>query len=341
MNFDFDDDQSSFEDMLREFFEKSSPPTVVRDAEPSGFDADLWARTAELGITSVALPEDRGGSGFGLVELAIAAEHAGRWVAPVPVVEATTATSLLAALPSSPEVDSLLERTTTTPSIATVALHPAVDGVAHIVPAGSVAEVVIALVGDDLVAVQTPGGSPQLPNLGSMPIADVPVAGGTVIASGPAAARAHRQAVDQWKALTAVALMGLAQRALEIGVDYVLEREAFGVLIGKFQSIQHHLADDAAAGLGGRLLAYEAAWALANSQDNASELASMAFLFASRTAQKTAGDSLHFHGGYGFTMEYDIQLYLRRAKAWALLAGDPESQYADLTRQHVAAGSEA
>jgi alkylation response protein AidB-like acyl-CoA dehydrogenase len=337
MNFDFDDDQSSFRDMLQEFFEKSSPPTVVREAEPAGFDRELWERTAELGITSVAVPEDRGGSGFGPVELAIAAEHAGRWLAPVPVIEATTATSLLAALPTSPDVDALLERAITTPSIVTVALHPAVDGIARIVPAGSIADVVLALRGDDLVALDVGGALPQLPNLGCMPIADCPVDGGTVLASGPAAVAAHGRAVDQWKSLTAVALIGLAGR---IGVEYVLERHAFGVLIGKFQSIQHHLADDAATVLGGRLLAYESAWALANGEDNASELAAMAFLFASKTAQKTAGDSLHFHGGYGFTMEYDIQLYLRRAKAWALLAGDPDAQYAALARAHVT-GSEA
>ncbi|HEY6531142.1 MAG TPA: acyl-CoA dehydrogenase family protein [Acidimicrobiales bacterium] len=337
MNFDFDDDQSSFRDMLQEFFEKSSPPTVVRDAEPAGFDRELWERTAELGITSVAVPEDRGGSGFGAVELAIAAEHAGRWLAPVPVIESTTATSLLAALPASPDVDALLERAISTPTIVTVALHPVVDGIARIVPAGSIADVVLALRGDDLVAFDVGGALPQLPNLGSMPIADCPADGGTILVSGPEAVAAHGRAVDQWKALTAVALMGLAERALEIGVEYVLERHAFGVLIGKFQSIQHHLADDAATVLGGRLLAYESAWALANGEENASELAAMAFLFASKTAQKTAGDSLHFHGGYGFTMEYDIQLYLRRAKAWALLAGDPDAQYAALARARVAA----
>jgi alkylation response protein AidB-like acyl-CoA dehydrogenase len=172
-----------------------------------------------------------------------------------------------------------------------------------------------------------------LANLGAMPLADCPVGDHPmVLASGASAVAAHRRAVEQWKALTAVALIGLANRALEIGVEYVLERHAFGVLIAKFQSIQHHLADDAAAVLGGRLLAYEAAWARDTGAANADELSAMAFLFAARTAQKTAGDSLHFHGGYGFTTEYDIQLYFRRAKAWPLLAGDPEAQYAAVAR---------
>ncbi len=59
----------------------------------------------------------------------------------------------------------------------------------------------------------------------------------------------------------------------------------------------------------------------------------MAFLFASETAFRTATESLHFHGGYGFTLEYDIQLYFRRAKAWPLLAGDPRAAYAALGRR--------
>jgi alkylation response protein AidB-like acyl-CoA dehydrogenase len=333
MNFGFDDDQSSFQAMVSDFFEKSSPPAVVREAEPEGFDRDLWERTFELGLTSIAVPVERGGSGAGVVELAIAAEHAGRWLAPVPVVESVTATSLLAALPASPAVDALLERAINTPIVATVALHPTVDGVARLVPAGSVADVVLALHGDELVAVETGGSVPQLANLGAMALADVEVGdNATVLASGAAAVAAHRKALEQWKALTAVALIGLAQRALEIGVEYVLERHAFGVLIAKFQSIQHHLADDDAAVLGGRLLAYEAAWAIDTGAANADELAAMAFLFAARTAQKTTGDSLHFHGGYGFTMEYDIQLYFRRAKAWPLLAGDPDAQYAALVQ---------
>ena len=77
-------------------------------------------------------------------------------------------------------------------------------------------------------------------------------------------------------------------------------------------------------------------WARDIGAANADELASMAFLFAAKTAQKTTGDSLHFHGGYGFTMEYDIQLYFRRAKAWPLLAGDPEPQYAALAHRRAA-----
>ena len=63
--------------------------------------------------------------------------------------------------------------------------------------------------------------------------------------------------------------------------------------------------------------------------------AAMSFLFASETAFTTASESLHFHGGYGYTLEYDIQLFFRRAKAWPLLSGDRRAAYAELGRHHV------
>jgi alkylation response protein AidB-like acyl-CoA dehydrogenase len=105
------------------------------------------------------------------------------------------------------------------------------------------------------------------------------------------------------------------------------------VLIGTFQTIQHRFADDVTALDGARLLAYEAAWAFDAGQDNAGELATMAFLYAGEAAFKTAAESLQFHGGYGYTLEYDIQLYFRRAKAWVLVAGDPKAAYAELGRR--------
>jgi alkylation response protein AidB-like acyl-CoA dehydrogenase len=167
-----------------------------------------------------------------------------------------------------------------------------------------------------------------------MPIADRRVDDGVlVLARGDAERRAHRRAVARWQVLTAAALAGIAGRALEIGVEYVQQRRAFGVLVASFQTIQHRLADDAAASEGARLLALKAAWAHDEGRPSAERLATAAFLFAAETAFRTASESLHFHGGYGFTLEYDIQLYFRRAKAWPLLAGDRAAAYAELGRR--------
>jgi alkylation response protein AidB-like acyl-CoA dehydrogenase len=133
----------------------------------------------------------------------------------------------------------------------------------------------------------------------------------------------HERAVDEWRVLTAGALVGLAGAALELGVDYAKQREQFGVPIGSFQALAHRLADVATVVDGAQLLAREAAWAADEGEDDAVALARMAFLFAARAAQETSAAALHVHGGYGFTLEYDIQLHLRRAKAWPLALGDP------------------
>ena len=137
----------------------------------------------------------------------------------------------------------------------------------------------------------------------------------------------YEAALDEWMALTAILLVGVAARALEIGVAYAKERHAFGAPIGSFQGVAHRLADSAMAIDGARLLAYEAAWARDEDPSSAGELAAMAFVFATETARDATYWSLHFHGGYGFMLEYDIQLYHRRAWAWPGVFSAPALAY--------------
>jgi alkylation response protein AidB-like acyl-CoA dehydrogenase len=342
MDLDFSDDQAALRDTLRDFLEKESPPSVVRAAEPLGFDATLWRKAVELGLGAIAVPEDRGGGGGGMIELAITAECLGRYLAPVPLIEAAVTNNLLVSLPQipDPEAASLVSRAVAGQLLGSLALHPAAGKVARMVPAGAVADLVVVLDGDRLLLLRRPGVGPAtppavIPNLGAMPVADCEIEddGALVLARGPAALDAYRAAVAQWQGLTAMALAGLGFRALEIGLDYVMQRRAFGVLIANFQTIQHRLADNVTALDGARLLGLESAWAMDAHLETAGNLATMAFLFASEAAFKTASESLHFHGGYGYTLEYDIQLYFRRAKAWSLIAGDPRPQYVALARR--------
>jgi alkylation response protein AidB-like acyl-CoA dehydrogenase len=342
MDLNFSSEQSALRDALKEFFEKESPPSVVRAAEPVGFDEGLWRKVVGLGLGAVGVPEDQGGHGGGMVELAIAAESYGEHLAPVPLIEAAVTNRLLASIAdrSHPDIRSLAARAVTGELLATLAIRPVAGGVAHAVPAGAVADLVVALDGEQLVLVIQPDGSsarpsPVTPNLGAMPLGHcrLGAAETVVLASGPDAVAAYERAVHHWQALTAVALVGLGFRALDIGIEYVMQRRAFGVLIANFQTIQHRLADNVTALDGARLLAYEAAWAADVPLSNAETLATMAFLFASESAFKAASESLHFHGGYGYTLEYDIQLYFRRAKAWALVAGDPRLHYVTLGRR--------
>jgi alkylation response protein AidB-like acyl-CoA dehydrogenase len=143
---------------------------------------------------------------------------------------------------------------------------------------------------------------------------------------GPAARALFEQIHDEWKLLTAAALVGLAGEALRIAAEYAKGRVQFGAPIGSYQGIAHPLADRATELDGARLLVQEAIWARDAEPRRAPALASMAFVFAAETASRTASFGLHTHGGYGFTLEYDAQLYLRRAKGWALVWDDPRAE---------------
>jgi alkylation response protein AidB-like acyl-CoA dehydrogenase len=127
--------------------------------------------------------------------------------------------------------------------------------------------------------------------------------------------------------LTAAALDGLRAAALDLAVKHVKERKAFGVTIGWFQGIQHRLADLFAAGEGARLLVFRAAWARKNELEEAANLATMAFLFLADLSFKTCREALQFHGGYGYTLDFDIQLYIRRARTWPLCIGNLRGEY--------------
>ncbi|HEY3139977.1 MAG TPA: acyl-CoA dehydrogenase family protein, partial [Acidimicrobiales bacterium] len=154
-----------------------------------------------------------------------------------------------------------------------------------------------------------------------------------VLAEGAEARHAYEQTLDEWRVLTAVALAGLARVALDIGVQYVKDRKQFGVQLGSFQTIQHRLADLHTATDGARILGYQAAWAVDVDHPAASAQAAQAFWFCGRTAEDASSASLHYHGGYGFMLEYDIQLFARRAKGWRLQAGDPRLELRRIARR--------
>jgi alkylation response protein AidB-like acyl-CoA dehydrogenase len=343
MNLDFTPDQQAFREVLDGFFATHSTTAVVRAAEPTGFDARLWTKVVELGLPTLLVPAESGGGGAGNVEAAIAAEYAGRYLAPVPLIETCVATDLLWSL--RPHLDARVRATVDKviagDLLATLAVRPPADGIASLVPGGAVADILVAradrllLLRADMARGAT---APPVPNLGSMPIADWTLAGAQVLVPSDdgVAADSFGRARASWQALTAAALAGLGFRALELGLDYVSRRTAFGTLLASFQTIQHRFADDVTALEGARLLAYEAAWALDTRVEQAAELAAAAFLFASDAAFTAASDALHFHGGYGCTLDYDIQLYFRRAKAWPLLAGDPRHEYVDLAHRMFA-----
>lgn len=302
-----------------------APAERVREAEPLGHLPDLWDRLKATGALEMAVPDVAGGWGASLLDLALVAEQHGRYLAPAPLVEAQVAARLLARLPGAEQT---LHAVVAGERLVTLAVRPARGGVAALVPAGAVADAALVLDGDLLRLVEVPHDVRPVRNMGAMPLADLAVtADAPVLSAGVDALSAYAVALDEWRVLTAAALVGVASRALEIAVAYAKERQAFGQPIGGFQGVAHRLADRATEVDGAELLAREAAWAAAEDPQRAAELAAMAFGFAAETARDTTYHALHFHGGYGFMLEYDIQLYFRRARAWAGVLGEPREAY--------------
>ncbi len=342
MDLSYSDEQRDLRESLATFFSKEATPERVRAAEPTGFDPELWEKIAAMGLPSMAVAQDLGGGGGGLLDLVLTAEEFGRRIPPAPLIESAVATNLLGQVQAARGSDAareLLAEAVAGDALVSVALEPLRSGVAKLAPAGSVADAVLALDGEELVAFRSevsPRSPLEVPaNLGTSPLADrgAGIDERVVLASGPKARAAYRRARQEWRVLMAAALVGLAQSALDMGSVYTQQRQAFGVLIAWFQTVQHRLADAVTNLEGARLLTYEAGWSADDGLANAPVLAAMAFQFASEVAFRIAAESLHLHGGYGYTLEYDIQLYFRRAKAWPLAFGDPRSGYQELAAQ--------
>jgi len=255
---------------------------------------------------------------------------------------------------SGTDLEGLLDELAGGGTIATLTLRPVVGGRAPMTPAGAVAGAVVGFNGTDLVLdLSEPPGSPVantadlaladrstastpsisgtvVPNTADLPLADRDLTTAAVLASGPEAARLWGVARAEWQALMAAACAGLAGRVIEIGVDYVMGRRQFGVPVGSFQAVQHGLADAAVRTEGGRLLAHRAAWALDAGRPDGRRLAAMALVFCAEAARFAADRSLQYHGGYGYSAEYDVQLYYRRAAGWPLQIGEPAGLVAEL-----------
>jgi alkylation response protein AidB-like acyl-CoA dehydrogenase len=321
-------EQEQLVDSFGGLLAKASSIERVRAAEPTGHDPDLWAKLVEVGITAMAVDEANGGWAATLLDLALVAELVGINLAPVPVIESQVAARLLASS-GSPAAAGLLPGCLDGSELVTIALHPTASRSLSLVPAGSVADHVVALADDRLVVLATAGQERRhVDNLGGQPLADLAVPVDVVeLAAGADAVRLYEKAIDEWLTLTASALVGIGTRAQDMATEYAVERRAWGVPIGTFQAVSHPLADSATALDGARLLARKAAWAADVDDPRRQELAAIAFAFAAETARDATYRSLHIHGGYGFMLEQDVQLFYRRARGWARVWGDTKRAY--------------
>ena len=323
MDLRLSDEQRALRETFAALFRKESTPQRVRIAEATGLDRALWRSYTEVEALGIGIPSEYGGADGGLLELALVAEEAGRRLAPIPVAETAAAARLLVRLGEK----ELLGPVLTGSSIVSLATRSGPVGDQLLVD-GAVADAVLAFDGTSLLYVTRPDGQPTIPrrNLGGLPMARWDVATGRSIAEGDEARAEFAAALDQVRVLRAAALVGLAEEAVRIGSEYTKTRTAFGQPIGMYQAVAHPFADILSALDGAKLLIHKACCALDAEQADGPALATMAFVFAAETAYQASSHSLHVHGGYGFTDEYDIQLYYRRAKAWAVAFADPRRE---------------
>ncbi|MEV5652000.1 acyl-CoA dehydrogenase family protein [Nocardia sp. NPDC052254] len=319
-------DQTELQAVYAKFFRTRCPLDVVRAAEATGFDKDLWEQLCATGATTMALPETAGGDGATLVDLVLVAEELGRTIAPVPWIDHVVGSRLLARL------DALRPEAEHAAAIAEgrriVALDARVDATSgrRLIPAGAVADHILVRDGGDVVELSFDARPAKVDNIGRLPMAWVDPAAAdrrTVVGSGARALAAYEFALDEWRALTAAALVGLVSETLSVAVEFAKNRYTMGVPISTLQGISHPLANIEIFVQGGRNLARRAAWFLDNEPEAQRGLAAAAFVHASEEAAKAATMAVHIQGGLGVSAESASSAYLLRARGWPLAAGDP------------------
>lgn len=321
LDYSLTEDHIDLQTAYRQFFKTHSDIETVRAAEPSGFDKSLWERLCAMGATTMALPESVGGDGATLVDLSLVAEELGRSLAPVPWIDHVVAARLLARLGALGS-EEILQGT------QIVGLDPqqvAPTGT-RLIPIGSIADHLLVRDGQDVVKLEFSTRPARVDNIGKLPMAWVdPAAADTrvVLASGPDALAEYQRALDEWRVLTAAALVGLVEETMTIAAEFAKSRFTLGVPIGTLQGISHPLANIAITVQSGRGLVRRAAWFLDNEPEERPELAPSAFVFMAEEAAKAATMAVHVQGGLGVSAEAAATAYLVRARGWALAGGDP------------------
>jgi alkylation response protein AidB-like acyl-CoA dehydrogenase len=326
---------SAEQELLRETYARllaaHSPIGRVREVErfPGRFDRELWSAMTRLGAASLGLGTP-GRDGASLVDLAIICEQLGRAAAATPFIEAAVLGRLAEQL-GGEQRERLASLLSDSAAVTSAWLHPATPGMRQLVPCGAVADHLVGQLDDGLlICAGRRAESPD--NIASAPIAwwQIDPAGAAELASGPSARRLFGQLVEEWKLLTAAAVLGLAGAALDDAVRYATQREAFGIPIGAFQAVSHPLTDVAVHLEAARRLVWRAAWFTDHDPAAAPELLPMAVLLASEVAGSATATSVHTEGGFGVTDDSTTQIYFRRAKGWPLLAGDPARELSSI-----------
>ncbi|MDB5944853.1 MAG: hypothetical protein JWQ13_4419 [Ramlibacter sp.] len=360
-----DEQERLIQETAREFFAAEATPALVRAAEkdPRRYSPELWGKLCALGWLGVSLPESCGGQGLPLSYAGLLMEEAGRHIAPVPLHSTLTSALALARFDAG-RYRELLAQVIAGKVILSFALQgrdggwradgrglastragkgTVLNGERCFVDNFRIADKCLLLYeaksGPEVALVDTRRAGIECVDLVTtakdsqalVRFADVLVEPDEVVASGQHAARLARDLCDVAAALMASQLAGTARRDMEFAVEYAKQREAFGQPIGAFQAIQHLAADMLIAVDGAELLVREALWRLGEGLPASVEV-SQAKAFASDKCVFVGRSAQQIHGGLGFMMECDLQLWYRRIVAFSLRCGSAREH-----RQRVAA----
>jgi alkylation response protein AidB-like acyl-CoA dehydrogenase len=305
VHFAFTPEQEALRAEARRYLEARFPAERVAELADSeaGWDQASWGELAELGWLGVSVAEEEGGAGLGFLEEAVLLEELGRALYPGPYF--STVVLALPALPAeerarlaagevrwSAEVDGLV------PDLALVERVVTADGAA-------------AAAGETL---PTMDSTRRLGRLAAAP--HEPLPGG----------------IDRPRLRAALAVegVGIAQRALEYGVEHAKERMQFGKPIGVYQAVSHSLVDAFMATELARSLAYWAAWCVAEADEERAIAAAAAKAYAAGAAVSACERSIQVLGGIGFTWEHPLHRYYKRAQWIQAFDGFPAAQRAEV-----------
>ena len=339
MNFGLSEEQLLLKSTIKRFLVEQCPTTRVRAImeSDSGHDSGLWNDLVELGIAGLIIPAVYGGSGLELLDLALAAEELGYAATPGPFLGSAMASVALIEGADAGQREHWLPRLAAGKALATVAygepdsewdprrytsraVKGRLSGTKPFVPYAGVADALIVAAVDD----SGPGlwlierGGPGV-DITPCKVVDMTRRVDTVrFSDAPATklggdAQAVQRTLDAAAVLVAADACGGARRCLDMTVQYALQREQFGQIIGAFQAVKHQLANMACELEPSLSLYWYAAHAFDRIKDQSARHAALAKAHLSDVYDRIARDATELHGGIGFTWEFDLHLWFRRA----------------------------
>jgi alkylation response protein AidB-like acyl-CoA dehydrogenase len=322
MDFTFSEDQLLFRESVRDFLVNEVTPERIRQSweSDSGREDALWAQLTGLGLVGMTVPEEYGGLGMNELDFVLLAQECGYVALPEPLVHVA-----LVAVPMLREIGGELAATWL-PKIAAGEARVIVGLEQNLlVEDAHVADLLLLQRGDRIVAAthdQVTLRHNESVDPSRKLFAVEVEAGASEVAAGEQAAALASAALDRGALGCAAQALGLAQRMIDMSVQYTSERQQFGQAIGAFQAVKHHMADVAVRLEYAKAPVHRAAYAIAHGQQSAERAVSHAKLVACEAASLSARNSHQVHGAMGYTWEMDLHIFMKRAWALANTWGD-------------------